>query len=103
MAETWGDWEYSVSGDEVTITKYKGSATEVVIPDEISGKKVLSIGDEAFSDCLKLTGIKIPDSVTSIGYKAFYRCVNLKSISIPYGVKSIEEGTFGGCYSLKNI
>ena len=38
-AEVYGDFEYSVSGDTAEITKYKGSASTLVIPSEIDGKK----------------------------------------------------------------
>lgn len=39
FAETTSDgsFDYSVSGDEVTIDKYKGSATAVEIPGQIEG------------------------------------------------------------------
>ena len=35
---TYGDYKYSVSGNEVTITGYTGSDTSLVIPAEIDGK-----------------------------------------------------------------
>ena len=42
---------YEVYEDHVEITDYTGNATEVVIPAEIEGLPVTSIGDEAFYDC----------------------------------------------------
>lgn len=51
-AESYNGYAYSVGEDGgVCITKYSGSETELVIPGEIEGKKVTSIGDFAFSDC----------------------------------------------------
>ena len=38
-----------------------------------------SLGDEAFSWCVGLTSIAIPNSVTSIGKYAFYDCSGLTS------------------------
>lgn len=70
-AEVYGDFEYSVSGDTAEITKYKGSASALVIPSEIDGKKVTGIGRMAFASCTTLTDVTIPDSVTSIGDWAF--------------------------------
>jgi len=49
-AATYGDLTYTVSDGEVTITDCNESATEIVIPDEIDGKPVKSIGYRAFSD-----------------------------------------------------
>ena len=48
--------------------------------DDLSG--VTSISSSAFSDCILLTSVTIPDSVTSIGYSAFEKCTSLKNIYI---------------------
>lgn len=37
-------YTYTVEGDTVTITDYSGTDTEIVIPEEIEGKSVVSIG-----------------------------------------------------------
>lgn len=59
-----------------------GSCTDnnVIIPSEYKSRTVKSIGDNAFKDCIGITSITIPDSVTSIGYEAFSGCTNLESI-----------------------
>ena len=49
----------------VTYTSYLPAS--ISLPDYISGEKVTSIGEYAFSYCTGLTEITIPDSVTSIG------------------------------------
>lgn len=95
--------EYTISGNEVTITKYTGSAAEIDIPEKIEGKPVTTIGDEAFRECISLTGITIPDSVTSIGYNAFVYCISLTSVIIPDSVTSIGRYAFNNCRSLTSI
>ena len=60
-------FSYKESNGEIEITGFEGTETEVIIPSEIDGKPVTSIGESAFQYCTKLTGITIPDSVTSIG------------------------------------
>ena len=82
FAYTSGDFEYSVSGDNVTITKYNGSGGEVVIPAEIDDKTVTAIGTGAFRDKPSITSVTIPDSVTAIEESAFNGCTSLKSIGL---------------------
>ena len=93
------------AGTEYSVTGYKGSAAEVVIPNTYNEKPVTSIGNSAFKDCDSLTSITIPDSVTSIGGSAFYNCDSLTSITFGENCQltSIGEGAFCYCYSLTDI
>ena len=86
-----------------TITGYSGLDTDIVIPYEINGTKVVSIGDAAFFECITLTSVIIPRSVTSIGNSAFYFCKALRSAIIPNSVKSIGNDAFGECFNLRSI
>ena len=99
-----GKFEYEVNEDGgVTITKYTGNDTEVVIPSKIGGKKVTSIGNYAFEYCSSLTSVTIPDSVTSIGNYAFEYCSSLTSVTIPDSVTSIGSSAFEDCSSLTSV
>ena len=93
-ADTYGNLTYKVSGNTITITRYYKSTADVVIPSEIDGKVVTSIGDSAFRNCTSLASIIIPDSVTSIGNYAFSDCSNLTSVTIPDSVTSIGNAAF---------
>lgn len=98
-----GDYEYEILDDGTAeITKYNGEDTELVIPSEIDGYKVTSIGYYAFykKDCTSLT---IPDSVTNIGYYAFGSCKGLTSITIPDSVTDIGYYAFGACSNISEI
>ena len=99
----YGDFNYEVFNNTVTITKYTGSATAVSIPSKIEGKPVTSIGEWAFGWCSSLTSVTIPDSVTSIREAAFRCCSSLKSVTIPNSVTSIGEYAFDNCSSLKSV
>ena len=103
-SERLGVLSYETGDAGVTITGCDAAAEgEVVIPDEIAGLPVTSIGFEAFFGCRDLTSIIIPEGITSIGDKAFGVCSSLTSITIPEGVSSIGEGAFIGCSGLTSI
>ena len=87
----------------IEIINYNGSAAELEIPPEINGKKVTSIGDDAFGNRESLTSITIPNSVTNIGDYAFWCCKNLTSITIPSSVESIGDSALYGCNNLTCI
>ena len=70
-----------MENNEVTITDYTGTATEITIPDKIGDMPVTAIGHYAFSH-RSLTSIIIPKSVTSISSTAFYLCENLANITV---------------------
>ncbi|MCM1440967.1 MAG: leucine-rich repeat domain-containing protein [Roseburia sp.] len=63
----------------------------------------ITIGSMAFCECMNITSITLPDSVTSIGDYAFYNCSGLTSITIPDGVTSIGGSAFYGCKPLTSI
>jgi hypothetical protein len=99
----FGALTYHVAGGEVTITGCNQSATNVVIPSEIDGLPVTSIGDDAFLGCRSLTSVTIPGSVTSIGADAFRQCISLTSVTIPGSVTVIGYQAFADCSSLTSV
>ena len=65
----------------VTITKYTGKESTVILPSTISSWPVTKIGEDAFQDNTTITSVTIPDSVTEIGSNAFAGCTNLTSVT----------------------
>ena len=57
----------------------------------------------AFSGCISLESIEIPEGVSEIPIKTFAGCVNLSSIIIPKTIKDIEFNAFDNCVSLQKI
>ena len=65
----------------VTITKYTGKESTVILPSTISSWPVTKIGEDAFQDNTTITSVTIPASVTEIGANAFAGCTNLTSVT----------------------
>jgi hypothetical protein len=89
--------EFEVEVDEadlVTITRYVGNKSIVVIPKTINGLSVFSIGRFAFYR-KKIERVVFPDSLSSIEAWAFAEC-SLRDVTIPLAVVSIGERAFSG-------
>ena len=110
--------------DDGKLTKYKGSGSNIVIPNgvkEIAGytfhnrtgltsvtipNGVKRIGEYAFSGCTGLTSVTIPNGVKRIDGHAFEDCTELTSVTIPnsvYAVSGIGPSAFSGCAGLTSI
>jgi hypothetical protein len=57
----------------------------------------------AFYNCLGLTNMEIPNSVTSIGNYCFEQCSNLTSIEIPNSVTTMGIYCFEKCSNLTSM
>ena len=98
--------EFELNPDNISyaITGIKDiSVTELVLPNRYKNKPVTSIRYMAFNECLRLTSVTIPDSITKIDEYAFNGCVSLTDIDMGKGVKSIGKGAFFGCVLLSEI
>jgi hypothetical protein len=111
-----GAYEYTVNGDAVTITAYKGTDTSITLPRIIDGKSVTTIGYKAFKDQTALESIILPEGLLTIDKGAFYNCKSLTSLKIPDSVTDIysdfynstgnarySEPTFGNCILLATV
>lgn len=65
----------------VTITKYAGTESTVILPSTINSWPVTKIGEDAFQDNTTITSVTIPANVTEIGSNAFADCTNLTSVT----------------------
>lgn len=86
----------------VTIPK---NVTSIVAGQKVSAKSGSTevFGDGAFSDCVKLEAITIPDSITLIGKAAFSGCHSLKQITIPKTTKTIGDYAFFDCRAMTKV
>ncbi len=62
-----------------------------------------SIESGAFSGCVNLKSIELPEGLVYIKDEAFYGCTSLEKVTIPFGVLQIYEDAFGSCTSLTDV
>lgn len=111
----------------VVITGYKGSLIpKAVIPSEICGLPVRTIGarsflqcgfleeihildgteiiePNAFSSCDHLTKVFMEDSVRVIDRNVFFECENMYCVELSAALQRIENRAFFGCKGLRDI
>lgn len=111
---TYGTWVYTVANNEATITAYRGTAANVVVPAKINGYPVTKISDaplnindnnRAFENNSDLKSVTIPSSVKVIGELdslfdiitnagPFFGCENLTKVTLNEGLESIGALAF---------
>ena len=92
----------------ITISRYIGTETDIVIPSQIGGKTVSAIGNVmgttgAFEGCASITAVVIPDGVTEIQDNAFYGCTSLETVTIPSSVTLLRNCAFCDCPNLRAV
>jgi len=103
------DFKYDLNseGTGVIIQKYKGTATEVVIPSVIEDFPVVELKGEAFDGGgdkrAKIVSVVIPDSVVELGKNVFSSCESLKKVILPKDLDRIPGAFFVGCTALEEI
>jgi hypothetical protein len=100
-------FNFVINNGTVTITKYRGSRRNVVIPETINSLPVTRIGNGAFANT-PISSVAIPNTITSIGEEtfgagAFSNCVNLTSVVIPDSVTNLGIQAFAFCTALTNV
>lgn len=121
------DFKYTEYDGEITLNKYIGNDTTVIIPNKINGKPVTCIADAfaytnvkeviipegvcilrngTFACCYYLESITLPSTMYAIMGQVFYNCSNLTNIDIPNDLEmylSISTDSIIGCSGLANF
>lgn len=83
-------------GKGLRITSYNGFGSErVIVPKEIEGQPVISIGENAFKNA-SFSELILPGSLKAILEKSFQGCKNLKHIDLPEGLEYLGKYCFSG-------
>lgn len=87
------EYEYKIVDESAILVRYKGNATEVVMPDEIDGYPVKEIESAFFKTNVKT--VILPENVEN--FNVIFTETNITEVFIPDSVKSIIEGAFDYC------
>lgn len=80
-------------------TSYPSYDVDDLLYIDVSGTSITEIPSYAFSRCIKLEYIKLPNTCTLIYSYAFYNCKSLTTF-IGYGVNKISGSGFANCSSI---
>ena len=83
-------FSYQQASGGVEVTGYAGDATELSIPEELGGSKVVGIANSALSDHTSLRSVEVPGSVGTLGAHSFDGCTSLASVELPASLESTE-------------
>lgn len=98
-------YSYRSYNGGIEVYQYDGKTcdSDMVIPSQIDGKTVKSIGEKFISMHQEVETVTIPNTVTRIADSAFNSCSNLKKINLPSALESLGEFVFTNCTKLTEI
>ena len=94
----------SVFGYIFGASRYSDNSTRV--PESLEtvtitgGTRIMS---RAFSNCLNLVNVNMPNTVLLLGDYVFENCESLSSVAISEGLESLSYGMFSNCVSLEDV
>lgn len=81
-------------GKGIRITSYNGFESDrIIVPKEIEGQPVISIGENAFKNA-SFSELILPSSLKAIMASAFEGCINLKHMDLPVGLEYLGKYCF---------
>ena len=86
-------FKYTLENGKAVITSINSHEESITIPSVIDGYQVYSIGSEALSSST-VKSITVSDGIEKLDWFAFRNCIALTSISIPNSISSIGYGAF---------
>jgi hypothetical protein len=102
-SNSYNDYKFTENSEGLTVKEYLGYDECVVIPAEVDGKKITTIGENSFANFSELKEVVIPQNVKQIDEGAFFYCENLQKVTLPNSLERISEDAFYNCDSLLNV
>ena len=103
-----GEWEVTQNGH--MLSRYKGSDSEVIIPNSYNGKRIYTLQNADSPSLSKsifygnennIRSVTISEGIKNIGHYAFFRCSSLSSFpTLPESVTAIGGFAFAYCSNM---
>lgn len=113
-----GDYAYTLENGRATVRGYRGTDTDLEIPQTLGGCPVTAIGEEALcflsgldsaaNENGELEGrcrtyrVTVPEGVISLGDRAFYGS-SLYAVTLPASLADMGKNVFAFCDTLREI
>ena len=95
--------DFIIDAPRKTIVVYRGTEYGLIIPSQVNGFPIDTIGYQSFGNNLIAHRIRIAEGIKTIEPYAFWRTVNLTEIHFPDSLETIGEANFWGCDQLTEI
>ncbi len=96
-------YDYTYGGLEVYQYDAKEMPEKLIVPEQIDGVPVVSIGNNFVISVGGLKEVVLPDTVKHIGDSAFNSCADLQTVNIPSSLVDLGEFVFTNCKNLKEL
>lgn len=91
-----------ITGDDILyqsdIQPYTEDAVSAIITN-----RCRVVNNDAFQECVHLSSVIMPDSVTTLGEGCFFNCSSLSSVTLSNNITAFPRNTFGMCTSLEHV
>lgn len=94
---------YKIFENYVSLNKYNGDKSKLVIPNKVSQRKLKKITQKAFYNNKFLKNIKVSKNIIHIGSFSFANCKKLENIEFQGSIKFVGRGAFMNCINLKRV
>lgn len=97
------DYNYAIKRDGVRITKGGSGMSEVTIPAEIDGQRVVYIDINAFKENRRLKTVTVEANLKEVASGAFSKNTKLSQVIFKGSVEAFSRSCFEGCDELSTI
>ena len=93
-ADEYNNFTYSVNNGKASISKYNGTAENLVVPEKINGYPVTNIYSGAFKGNKYIKKVTIESKITILYGSMFLNCSNLETVILPETLLEIKDWAF---------